>query len=246
MLELSTAQTDAEFEDVYRFWYDIYVTEMGRHVDDPNTLHTERRLLDPVALAGSLCTARDNGKVVGTILSTPLDNPAVSKYRELYQLEQLAPEQQWASGITTKFMVAPELRKTRMPMRLMFATYEWNLSVGIQNVYMDCNDHLLPLFTRMGFKRHLPSLYLEAYGAVNSMHLHLTDEKHLRKVSSPLLPRLQRFNRQQGVLPAQRPRPARVSYVHTETVRSGTGKTNPQPHQAPQDWTADESAGAVS
>ena len=54
MLELSTAQTDADFADVYRFWYQVYVTEMGRHTDDPNTSHDKRQLFDPLATAGSL------------------------------------------------------------------------------------------------------------------------------------------------------------------------------------------------
>ena len=75
MLELGTAQTDADFDDVYRFWYDIYVGEMGRHLNDANTSHQYRRLYAPMATAGSLCVARRDGHVVGTVMSTPIANP---------------------------------------------------------------------------------------------------------------------------------------------------------------------------
>ena len=199
MLELGTAQTDADFDDAYRFWYDIYVGEMGRHLNDPNTSHEHRRLYDPLATAGSLCIARREGQVVGTVLSTPIANPTADKYRTLYGLTDLSAEENWATAITTKLMVAAPLRKTRLPLRLAFATYNWGLHVGIKHNYIDCNDHLVRLFSRLGYQEHLPSLFLKEYGAVNSLRLDITDEEHLRKVASPFLPALQRFLREQGL-----------------------------------------------
>ena len=209
MLELSTAQTDADFADVYRFWYQVYVTEMGRHTDDPNTSHERRQLSDPLATAGSLCLARKDGEVVGTVLSTPVDHPATEKYRSLYGLQTLSCEDQWASSITTKLMVKAELRRTRLPLRLAFATFDWGLHVGIKHNYIDCNDHLVRLFSRLGYEQHLPSLYHKDYGQVNSMHLEITDEARLRRVGSPFLTVLQRYQREQGVIPRARPQPGR-------------------------------------
>jgi len=213
MLNLSTAQTDAEFADVYRFWYDVYVTEMGRHQDDPNALHHLRQLRDPLATAGSLSVARRDGTVVGTVLSTAIDHPAAAKYRELYGLSDLSREEQWSSAITTKLMVTPGLRHTRLPFRLAFATFDWGLRVGIKHNYIDCNDHLLRLFTRLGYEPHLPALHHKDYGAVNSLRLNITDEAHLRRVGSPFLAVLRRYQADQGITPPQRPTPARVSYA---------------------------------
>ena len=135
----------------------VYVTEMGRHTDDPNTSHERRQLSDPLATAGSLCLARKDGEVVGTVLSTPVDHPATEKYRSLYGLQTLSCEDQWASSITTKLMVKAELRRTRLPLRLAFATFDWGLHVGIKHNYIDCNDHLVRLFSRLGYEQHLPS-----------------------------------------------------------------------------------------
>jgi len=146
MVELGTASSDADFEDVYQFWYDIYVSEMGRHLHDANTSHQYRRLFDPLATAGSLCIARQEGRVV----------------------------------------------------RLAFATYDWGLHVGIKHNYIDCNDHLLKLFTRLGYAEHLPTLYLKEYGRVNSLRLNITDEQ------PPFLSVLRRFQRQQGLIPSPR------------------------------------------
>lgn len=207
MLELSTAQDDADFHDVYRFWYDVYVIEMGRHRDDANTSHQDRTLHDPLAMAGSLCVARRDGEVVGTVLTTPVDHPATEKYRTLYGLDHLDPTDQWASGITTKFMVRADQRRTRLPLRLAFAACDWSLRVGMKHSYIDCNDHLLHLFSRLGFEAHLPVLYHKDYGQVNSLHLNFTDEAHLRNVGSPFLPVLQRFLREQGVVAPARPQP---------------------------------------
>lgn len=212
MLDLSMAQTDADFADVYGFWYDVYVAEMGRHINDANTSHQHRKLYDPLATAGSLCLARRNGEVVGTVLSTPVDHPATEKYRSLYGLDSLSPEAQWASAITTKLMVRADQRHTRLPLRLAFATYDWGLHVGIKHNYIDCNDHLVKLFSRLGYQQHLPALYHRDYGQVNSMCLNITDEAHLRKVDSPFLPLLKRFQIEQGVVSIERPRPARSQY----------------------------------
>lgn len=208
MLELSTARTESDFEDVYRFWYDVYVTEMGRHLNDAKTSHQNQTLYDPLATAGSLCTARQDGEVVGTILSTPVDHPAIKNYRSLYALDVLSPEDQWASAINTKLMVKANLRRTRLPVRLAFAAYDWGLHVGIKHAYMDCNDHLLKLFSRLGYEQHLPTLYHADYGQVNSMRLDLTNETHLRKVGSPFLAILRRYQIEQGLTP-DGPQPAR-------------------------------------
>jgi len=97
-------------------------------------------------------------------------------------------------------MVAPTQRRSRLPLRLAFATYDWGLHVGIKHNYIDCNDHLLKLFTRLGYSEHLPRLHLKEYGRVNSLRLNITDEYHLRAVGSPFLAVLQRFQRQQGLI----------------------------------------------
>ena len=234
MLELGTAQTDADFDDAYRFWYDIYVCEMGRHLNDANTSHQYRRLYDPLATAGSLCIARRDGEIVGTVMSTPIDNPAAEKYRGLYGLTELAPDERSATAITTKLMVAAPLRKTRLPLRLAFATYDWGLHVGIKHNYIDCNDHLLRLFNRLGYQKHLPSLVLKEYGAVNSLRLDITDEAHLRKVASPFLPVLRRFLREQGLAsnasqPSSHQQPDQVTAQVPQAIVQAFDNYRPRP-----------------
>jgi len=209
MLELSTAQTEEDFADVYSFWYEIYVSEMGRHINDTNTSHEHHKLYDPLATAGSLCLARENGVVVGTSLITPVDHPATEKYRSLYQLDALSPEAQWKSAVTTKLMCKSNLRRTRLPMRLAFAAYNWGLHVGIEQIYIDCNDHLVKLFSRLGFEQHLPSLFHKDYGQVNSMRLETNNEKRFRELGSPLLAVLNRYQREQGIVSGNRPQPVR-------------------------------------
>ena len=220
MLEMSTAQTDAEFADVYRFWYDVYVVEMGRHINDALTSHEHKKLTDPLAVAGSLCVARRDGEVVGTVLSTPVDHPATEKYRTLYGLDSLSPDERWASAITTKLMVRADQRRTRLPLRLASATYDWGLHVGIKHNYIDCNDHLVRLFSRLGYRQHLPALYHRDYGKVHSLRLDITDERHLRGVGSPFLAVLKRYQREHGVTSIGHRQPGRSQRRHSrQTAR---------------------------
>jgi len=228
MLELSTAQTDTDFEDVYRFWYDVYVAEMGRHINDARTSHQHRKLYDPLATAGFLYLARQDGEVVGTILTTPVDHPAIKKYRSLYGLDALSPEDQSVSAITTKLMVKANLRRTRLLMRMVFATYDWTLRVGMKYGYMDCNDHLLSLFHKLGYEQHLPTLYHADYGQVNSMRIELTNETHLSKVGSPILAALRRFNKEHGRTPHQRPQES-----PPQPARGQKRTTTPEPAAVP-------------
>ncbi len=203
LINIRTAQSIQDLNAVYQFWYHIYVEEMSRHTNDPLVCHDIGGLFDWMTLTGDLIIAeRHQGErrdVVGSLLATPLSDPATVKYRSLYQLENSPSEHLRVSCTTTKFMLAPELRATRLPMRLLLHAYDHGLRSGIHFNYMDCNDHLVPMFERLGFRRHLPEIDHPVYGKVNSMCLPATDHIHLAEVRSPFLKVLLRFNEEQGL-----------------------------------------------
>jgi hypothetical protein len=181
-----------ELTDVHRFWYRIYVEGMSRHLGDPLTDHQAEALTDPLVNAGNLFVARDhNGDIVATLMTTLAGDHDLGKYEGLYGIDQLSPTARARSSITTKLMVAEPWRCTRLPMLMARATYEHALSQGIERDYIDCNDHLVSFFKRLGYRPHLGRIVHRDYGAVNSMVLQLTDEAHLRKLRSPFLKSLQ-------------------------------------------------------
>lgn len=199
MISIRTAESELDFSAAYRFWYDIYVTEMGRHRDDALTSHDNQLLYDRLASRGVLKLAEKDGRVVGTVLTTPANDKYVDKYRKLYCIDESDQERLRRSCITTKLMVTPELRKTKLTLRLACATYDHGMRQGMLHNYIDCNDHLVPLFKKLGFEQHLPSLYHPDYGKVNSMHLRVTDHIYLAEKRSPFLRLLLAFQEEQGL-----------------------------------------------
>lgn len=184
----------SELTDVHRFWYRIYVEGMNRHLGDPLTDHQAEELTDPLITAGNLFVARDeNGDIVATLMTTLAGDHDLGKYEGLYGIDRLAPAERARSSITTKLMVAEPWRCTRLPMLMARSTYEHALSQGVERDYIDCNDHLVSFFKRLGYRPHLGRIVHRDYGAVNSMVLQLTDEAHLRAMRSPFLKSLQEY-----------------------------------------------------
>ena len=185
-----------ELSEVQQFWYRIYVEEMRRHISDPLTNHSARSLHDPLACVGDLFIARDEEHQVIATLMTTVANNDLGKYEHLYAIDQLDEQARARSSITTKLMVAPNYRKTRVPMLIATTTYRHLLSRGVTTDYIDCNDHLVGFFERLGYKPHRGRITHQDYGAVNSMVLQLRDEANMERTGSPLLKHLRDFNQQ--------------------------------------------------
>ncbi|MEM1229374.1 MAG: hypothetical protein AAGI15_02470 [Pseudomonadota bacterium] len=184
----------AELTQVQRFWYRIYVEEMDRHLSDPLTDHHSKMLSDPLAHIGNLFVARDNqDTIIATLMTTLASDGDLGKYERLYGIDYLDAEARARSSITTKLMVDPAYRNSRLPMLMARTAYEFALRLGVERDYIDCNDHLVSFFTRLGYKPHRGRIVHREYGAVNSMVIQLTDTRHLRQVGSPFLKSLQRF-----------------------------------------------------
>ncbi|MEM6708503.1 MAG: hypothetical protein AAF648_06930 [Pseudomonadota bacterium] len=196
MLATITRATPNEFGDVAQFWYRVYVREMGRLVDDPNTKHTTAEVQDPLIAFSTTWIARDETqRIVGTLMCTCARNGRLGKYETLYGFDRLSPEKRACASITTKLMVDARFRSSRLGLKLASSGYSWLVDQGMQFDYIDCNDHLVPFFNRLGYLPHLGRITHPDYGAVNSMVVPLTDTAHLERVKSPLLAAHRRRNR---------------------------------------------------
>lgn len=181
-----TLASPHESLEIEHFWYRIYVAEMGRHTDDPLTDHETHTLHDPLMSNGNLFVARDESlNIVATLMTTLAGDTSLGKYETLYGLTGLNNEQRQHTSITTKLMVEPLYRRSRLPMLMARATYENALSLRVEQDYIDCNDHLVSFFARLGYRPHLGRVVHGDYGAVNSMVLHLQDAPYLQSIGSP-------------------------------------------------------------
>lgn len=181
-----TKATDADLAAVKSFWYQVYVAEMGRHIDDPLTDHGLKELDDPLLEIGSVLVARDNsGQIVGTVVNSTIGENDLGKYSELYGLDKLTADQRASASITTKLMVREKLRKGRLPVDLVKAAYQELLEGSVIDNFIDCNDHLVEFFTRFGYRNHLGRIDHVDYGAVNSLRLTINDGATLKATKSP-------------------------------------------------------------
>lgn len=196
---IERARSQKDLEDAYRFWYRVYVQEMSRHRDDPLTDHAAQKLRDPIATSGCLLLARNSGgTIIGTVLNTPTTEP-IGKYEAFYGLDKLSSSQRRRSTITTKLMVAPRYRGTKLPMQLAKAAYARTLETAMLYDFIDCNDHLVGFFERLGYRTHRGKIHHPDYGHVNSMYIALEDAVHLYNVRSPIYPMLVEHQENQRV-----------------------------------------------
>ncbi len=175
---------DEPLAPLKRFWYDIYVTEMGRDFDKAN--HALKELDDPRAHHGELIVAHRGDTVVGTLICTPSWTNALGEYEALYDLKRFGAKHPQNTGIITKLMVAPEYRNSRLSVGIACELYRHAVPSGVHHAFIDCNDHLVPFFRRLGFTEWSPAVQHCDYGKVHVLKLDCLDLARLKKLRSPL------------------------------------------------------------
>lgn len=167
-----------------RFWYDTYVTEMGRDKDVAD--HDKKELADPRESIGEVIAATQGGRIVGTLICTPSWTGALGDYETLYDMAGLGACHPGATGVITKLMVAPEYRNSRLSLRISRELYRHAVPYGVHHALIDCNDHLVPFFMKLGFKPWGPPVVHPSYGRVHVMKLDCLDLEYIEEIRSPL------------------------------------------------------------
>lgn len=183
-----------DFSACRRFWYDIYVTEMGRHRGvEPGVDHELGELSDPNERTADLFMATVGDRVVGTLKSAYCRSSDLRNYESLYGLSHRSREDLESVSVTSKLMIAADYRATGLPFKLAIATYYKGLADGITENYIDTNGHLIDFYKRIGYREHLGWIEHEDYGRVYSMVFELTNKTQLRRTRSPLLKHLEQY-----------------------------------------------------
>lgn len=170
---------------IYRFRYCVYVEEMGRKQSDAD--HRARRIRDGFDDTAHLVGAWRGADVVGTLRTNFLRDGDAGYYEQFYGLDALSAQSRAASSMTTRLMVAPHLRRSRVAWQLVVGAYEVALAAGIEQDFVDCNAHLLPLFEHLGYRVCRAGCIHHDYGRVSVLRLAVTDAVLLAAVQSPFL-----------------------------------------------------------
>lgn len=186
MFEIKLATHRHEQEALYRFRYQIYVEEMHRVQHDAD--HARKRITDCLDGNGyNFIAFNGGGGVVGTLRSNFLRQGPIPYYPSFYRIAEQEGTTVENTSIVTRMMIAKELRRHTLAVRLCLAVYQHSLERGIRYNFIDCNDHLVEFFTSFGFKEYMGTAVHKEYGSVHPLKLDLHDEETLRRLNSPFL-----------------------------------------------------------
>jgi hypothetical protein len=131
-----------------------------------------------------------DGTCVGTLEMVPEahnDGPS----RNLLPIEQLRSKARGSIVIGSKLIVRRAFRG-RLGIELTKADYAHGLANGLHYCILECYDHLVPLYERLGFRLHGGPIQDPVFGCVNTMVLDYLDYEHLRAVRSPFVALMRR------------------------------------------------------
>lgn len=184
--EIRVAVSKADLLAIYKFRYDIYVSEMGRtqHYAD----HDKRMISDPLDSTSRNIAAWQGHRVVACIRLTwmaadPI--PYLDYYSRLYRLDLFPSNNPVETSIVTRLMIATDHRRTNLAFRLFSECYTIGLNRGTAMAFMDCNDHLVAFFKGIGYRDYIGKTTHEEYGEITPMYLDLRDIGYLRSLKSP-------------------------------------------------------------
>jgi len=184
-LHISLA-TDEERDACYRLAYEIYCGEMGTLHDEAD--HARRMVRDEPILRSHLICARVDGEVVGALgILLGSDGGFPEPFASLLGMDRffpVVPIERMAVGI--RFLVTRELRGSPVPLQLIRAAARFQVERGVQMSFGDCQPHLLPLYTSIGFRSYAPTFNQPGFGLMVPLLLAFVDHAHLQAIRSPI------------------------------------------------------------
>ncbi len=180
---IKLATTDDERQAIYRLRYRVCQMRRPQIAGD----HAQRTISDALDTFGLLWGVWSGDDCIGTLRTNLLRDGHIGEYDGMYGLHTLSPRERHRTSITSRLIVLPELRRTTLALELATAALILGNELGILHDYIDCDAHLVPLFSGLGYVPHRTDLVHPACGAVTVMHLAIDDTEHLEAVRSPLL-----------------------------------------------------------
>lgn len=99
-------------------------------------------------------------------------------------MDDVGPDYPQRVSLCTRLMIRPDFRRSTLSIRLISACLSAAQAQGIVWNHIDCNDHLVAFFERLGCS-HTHVCHHEEYGRVNAMSFNVPEV--IREGSSPLL-----------------------------------------------------------
>lgn len=184
-MRISTAQTDAERDQVFRLRYDVSVQEMGQI--DPDADSTAHKIMDQGDEKGILLTVEDKDRVIGTLrlnISTDdIPEPLAAPFR--FELFEDLPS--GVLAVTSMLAIRGDFQQSEA-LELLFAdAYRQLRQAGTKAVFCHCDPGLVALYEQLGFRRYTSGFFDPKRGYQIPLVLMAEDLKWMEQVRSPLL-----------------------------------------------------------
>jgi hypothetical protein len=156
--------------------------------------HKLKLIQEPLDRTGHVLAAyTEDGNIVGTVRFNVGVDEHFGLYVDLYRLREFGEFFPSRISITTKLMVATEYRKSRLAMGLALQCYERGLRLRTCFDCIDCNEHLVGFFKRMGYRQIFPAIRHPEYGEVTPLVLAMHDSEYFKSIRSPFAKRAEKF-----------------------------------------------------
>ncbi|HET7536852.1 MAG TPA: GNAT family N-acetyltransferase [Candidatus Didemnitutus sp.] len=197
---LRVCSSAADLDQVFRFRYAVYVEEMQRVQYDAD--HARKRIVDALDSFGVNVGAWVGDELVGVVRINLPRLGSVGKYEEYYQMRSVGDDHPRRTAMITRFMVAPSYRRSLLAVSFCRWCYRFGLEQGVRWNFIDCNEHLVEFFTKIGYRQHVPCFEHPEYGRVTPLCFDCHDFAHLEWIGSPLAAVHREWTRQKPAVPA--------------------------------------------
>lgn len=176
-----------EREACYRLAYEIFCEEMGtmRELAD----HQRRLLQDELIAKAHVLAAFADGEVVGTAaVLLGSEGPFPAELERGFDIPRFLPlVERGRMALNIRFLVRQDFRGSRVPFKLIVASARLMTERAIQLSFCDCQPHLLPLYTGLGFRSCAPLFDQPGFGLMAPLMLATIDLGYMRAIRSPIL-----------------------------------------------------------
>ena len=178
------ADTEELRDCVYRLRYYVYITVMNRKQIYAD--HSRRIIQEPLDESGVSYLAIKDGQMIGTVRRNHFGDLSTAYYSDFYKVSLFSKVRADRIAMTTKLMVLPQYQGTMTALQLISRYAAESYRLGVEIDLIDCNEHLVKFFERLGYFTHLGWSVHDEYGRVLPMFLALDAVRYLRSIRSPL------------------------------------------------------------
>ena len=183
--DIQVARRDEDRERIFRFRYDVYVTEMGKSPAEAD--HQKKIIRDELDEDAHLLYAEDEGQIFGTVrLNCRSKKKFPDVWEQRYDIEKFAPSFGDHISMTSRMMVARDYRGSSVPAALVGAVYSAGREMGSKFDFCNCAPSLLEFYEQIGFRRFTDGFVDEDNGYHVPLVMVVRDTQYLRQVRSPL------------------------------------------------------------